>query len=190
MRARERWSSTHGRPAMDERERRLAQNEALFREVNERVNDLATDHGAASVHEYLCECANADCTFRVRLDRATTKLFVAIRSSSWCCRSTSHPRSRRWWPSTSGTGSCARPVRRASTSSTSTHAPGSTSSTIGAGTGVPGTRSNVRSGRRRRRRRDRPVDVRVPHSLRRSTPARGCSPSARGCRARWASGRV
>jgi hypothetical protein len=53
---------------MDEREKRLAQNEALFREVNERVNDLATDHGVASVHEYLCECANADCTFRVRLD--------------------------------------------------------------------------------------------------------------------------
>ena len=54
--------------AMDEREKRMAQNEALFREVNERVNDLTTDHGSASVHEYLCECANSDCTFRVRLD--------------------------------------------------------------------------------------------------------------------------
>ena len=77
MRASERRSSTHGRPAMDERETRLAQNEALFREVNERVNDLATDHGVASVHEYLCECANADCTFRVRLDPSD---YEAVRS--------------------------------------------------------------------------------------------------------------
>ena len=50
---------------MDERERRLAQNEALFREVNERVNDLA----AGAVDDYLCECANPDCTFRISLRR-------------------------------------------------------------------------------------------------------------------------
>ena len=62
---------------MDEREKRLAQNEALFREVNERVNDLVTHHGAASVHEYLCECANPDCTFRIRLDPAD---YEAVRS--------------------------------------------------------------------------------------------------------------
>ena len=51
---------------VDERERRMTQNEALFREVNERVNDHA-DEGAVAVHDYLCECANLDCTFRVRL---------------------------------------------------------------------------------------------------------------------------
>jgi hypothetical protein len=62
---------------VDERETRLAQNEALFREVNERVNDLTADHGAASVHEYLCECANADCTFRVRLEPSD---YEAVRS--------------------------------------------------------------------------------------------------------------
>ena len=64
---------------MDDRETRLAQNEALFREVNERMNDLATDHGVASVQEYLCECANADCTFRVRLDPSD---YEAVRSDA------------------------------------------------------------------------------------------------------------
>jgi hypothetical protein len=70
---------------MDEREKRLAQNEALFREVNERVNDLAADHGSATVTEYLCECANSDCTFRLRLEpsayeavRADPKQFVVL----------------------------------------------------------------------------------------------------------------
>lgn len=53
---------------MDDRETRLAQNEALFREVNERVNDLAPEHGVPSLTEYLCECANPDCTFRIRID--------------------------------------------------------------------------------------------------------------------------
>jgi len=62
---------------MDEREARLAQNEALFREVNERMNDLAADHGDATVHEYLCECANADCTFRVRM---APSAYEALRS--------------------------------------------------------------------------------------------------------------
>ncbi|MBA2383435.1 MAG: hypothetical protein H0V68_02045 [Actinobacteria bacterium] len=49
---------------MDERDKRLAQNEALFREVNERVQEHAAEGG---VHHYLCECANPDCTFRITL---------------------------------------------------------------------------------------------------------------------------
>jgi hypothetical protein len=53
---------------VDEREQRLAQNEALFREVNERVETLAHQLGPNVPYEFLCECANADCTFRVRLD--------------------------------------------------------------------------------------------------------------------------
>jgi hypothetical protein len=53
---------------VDERERRLTQNEALFREVNERVEALALGHGVdAHSYEFLCECANADCTFRIAL---------------------------------------------------------------------------------------------------------------------------
>jgi hypothetical protein len=47
----------------------MAQNEALFREVNERVNDLAARSGITqATQEYLCECANAECTFRMEVD--------------------------------------------------------------------------------------------------------------------------
>lgn len=53
---------------MDARERRLAQNEALFRDVNERIEELAKGHGGAPLaYEFLCECSNIDCTFRVEL---------------------------------------------------------------------------------------------------------------------------
>jgi hypothetical protein len=64
-------------PAMDDRERRLAQNEVLFREVNERVRDIASKLGDDGGYEYFCECANKDCTFRVSL-RLTD--YEAIRS--------------------------------------------------------------------------------------------------------------
>ena len=72
---------------MDERERRMTENETLFREVNERIDDTATHFGAneKSTHEYLCECANADCTFRVTLTheqytnvRADPRQFVVL----------------------------------------------------------------------------------------------------------------
>ena len=70
---------------MDERERRLAQNEALFREVNERVETLAHKLGPNVPYEFLCECANADCTFRISLPlsvyesiRADAQQFVVL----------------------------------------------------------------------------------------------------------------
>ena len=56
--------------------------------------------------------------------RATTRPFAAARSNSWCCRATTPLRSNPSSPSTSGTGSCARPVTQATTSSTSIRAPG------------------------------------------------------------------
>ena len=62
---------------MDEREQRLAQNEALFREVNERVDAIAHKLGPNVPYEFLCECANADCTFRVTLP---TSIYEAVRS--------------------------------------------------------------------------------------------------------------
>ncbi|SRR5687768_11082144 len=70
---------------MDEREHRLAQNEALFREVNERVEAVAHRLGPGVPFEFLCECANADCTFRITLPlgvyetiRADAKQFVVL----------------------------------------------------------------------------------------------------------------
>ena len=56
---------------MDARDQRLAQNEALFREVNERIEDAAHQLGPQIPYEFLCECANADCTFRIALPLAT-----------------------------------------------------------------------------------------------------------------------
>ncbi len=53
---------------MDAREERMAKNEALFREVNESVNKAVESFGSERhVYEYLCECSNADCTFRLPL---------------------------------------------------------------------------------------------------------------------------
>jgi hypothetical protein len=71
---------------MDSRDRRLAENEAFFREVNERIESLATDHlGRDAAYDFLCECANPDCTFRIRLPlsvyekvRADSKQFIVL----------------------------------------------------------------------------------------------------------------
>ena len=48
---------------MDERTRRIAENEARFRDINERLNrDLeALDLGDGPV-EFVCECGHSDCT--------------------------------------------------------------------------------------------------------------------------------
>ena len=53
---------------MDAREKRLADNETLFREVNGRVRAVAQGHGSDQ-HRYafFCECSNADCTLQIEL---------------------------------------------------------------------------------------------------------------------------
>lgn len=48
---------------------RLARNEAFFREVNERIRDVA-DGRHADGFEFLCECSDAACTERIELTRA------------------------------------------------------------------------------------------------------------------------
>ena len=55
----------------------MTQNEALFREVNERVNEKAEAFGSGTTFEYLCECANSDCTFQVTL---TLPQYEAVRA--------------------------------------------------------------------------------------------------------------
>lgn len=53
---------------MDAREERLAVNEALFREVNERIERVALTHGDDEhVYDFLCECSNAHCDLRLSL---------------------------------------------------------------------------------------------------------------------------
>lgn len=55
---------------MDARETRLAKNEVVFREINERVSELAANHGPDEhVYTFFCECSNADCTLQIELTR-------------------------------------------------------------------------------------------------------------------------
>jgi hypothetical protein len=50
---------------MASREERLAENEILFRHVNERIVEL-TDRWGGNL-DLLCECANDQCTSRIEL---------------------------------------------------------------------------------------------------------------------------
>ena len=55
---------------------RIARNEAIFREVNERVADV-TDSDSHTTN-FLCECGNLDCVEEITL---TNSEFVRVRSS-------------------------------------------------------------------------------------------------------------
>ena len=53
---------------MDARQTRIGENEALFRQVNERVKQLNVGFSAVLEHgEFVCECGDEKCTERVRL---------------------------------------------------------------------------------------------------------------------------
>jgi hypothetical protein len=53
---------------MDQRAKRIGLNEALFREVNERVKDINEGFGARlDEAEFVCECGTESCTERVRM---------------------------------------------------------------------------------------------------------------------------
>ena len=49
---------------VDAREERLARNEVVFRDVNERIDQLAIAPAdpAVETYEFFCECSNLDCT--------------------------------------------------------------------------------------------------------------------------------
>jgi hypothetical protein len=53
---------------MSEREERIALNEALFREMNERVEEgVVASHGDGEPFVIACECGNIECLERMRL---------------------------------------------------------------------------------------------------------------------------
>jgi hypothetical protein len=55
----------------DERALRLAQNEGIMREVNERIDDIAqTLGGGDHRYDFLCECSRLDCVQRIGLTLA------------------------------------------------------------------------------------------------------------------------
>jgi hypothetical protein len=55
---------------VDPREERLANNEVLFRDVNERIADVAEPQARRrddQVYEFFCECSNIGCDLRLPL---------------------------------------------------------------------------------------------------------------------------
>jgi hypothetical protein len=64
---------------MDETRRRRAENEAVFREVNERIEDLAATFGLDRGLDLICECGDASCTKRIEMDRGQ---YEELRSDS------------------------------------------------------------------------------------------------------------
>jgi hypothetical protein len=54
----------------DARKRRVVENEALFREVNERVSDLDAGFGRSAVIATVCECGDAGCFDRIDMPHA------------------------------------------------------------------------------------------------------------------------
>jgi hypothetical protein len=61
---------------MDERDRRIGLNEALFREVNEAVAGISERFDSATF-EIVCECGDSACTERIEL---TQKEYEAVRA--------------------------------------------------------------------------------------------------------------
>jgi hypothetical protein len=52
---------------MSSRAERVARNESLFREVNERIKDVNEELDARAEADFLCECGDAECTEPVSL---------------------------------------------------------------------------------------------------------------------------
>ena len=71
---------------MDERARRIGENEILYRTVNERIEDLNATFGTpAERMTVVCECGEATCAMQIDLDiptyeriRADAELFVIV----------------------------------------------------------------------------------------------------------------
>jgi hypothetical protein len=55
---------------VESREKRVAHNEALFREVNERIRDIHSELAATERTDFLCECGRGDCTRPISLSAA------------------------------------------------------------------------------------------------------------------------
>ena len=70
---------------MDSRQQRVARNEALFREVNERIREINAEMAGDEMSDFLCECGDDECTQAIVLApheyeavRANPKRFVIV----------------------------------------------------------------------------------------------------------------
>ena len=52
---------------VDSRAERIGKNEALFREVNERVREITGGFGELPDAEFVCECGDVECAERIRV---------------------------------------------------------------------------------------------------------------------------
>jgi hypothetical protein len=72
---------------VDERGRRIGENEIVFREVNERLRELGESFSLVSeVAEFVCECGDTGCTERIQMPlgeyehvRSDGKWFVVVK---------------------------------------------------------------------------------------------------------------
>jgi hypothetical protein len=55
---------------MTDREERVSRNEVLFREVNERIEEIQTGEGVAGRFDFVCECGDKNCVEVVNLTLA------------------------------------------------------------------------------------------------------------------------
>jgi hypothetical protein len=58
---------------MSDRTERIGMNEALFREVNERIEQLQEDTAGLDTFDIVCECSALDCTERFAITSADYK---------------------------------------------------------------------------------------------------------------------
>jgi hypothetical protein len=61
------------------REERVARNEALFREVNERIKQVNVGLAIIEASDFLCECGDESCTQPISLSMAE---YEAVRAES------------------------------------------------------------------------------------------------------------
>jgi hypothetical protein len=54
---------------IDDRERRVMRNEVLFREVNERIEDISKEASPPELIDFVCECGEEVCIDTVQLSR-------------------------------------------------------------------------------------------------------------------------
>jgi hypothetical protein len=54
---------------VEQRDERLANNEVIFRTVNESIDQQAARFGGLDTYEFICECATSECFDRIALTR-------------------------------------------------------------------------------------------------------------------------
>jgi hypothetical protein len=66
-------------PESDLRRERAAQNESLFRAVNERIEEIASSFKSGGErNDFICECARSDCISPIQM---TVHEYEAVRSA-------------------------------------------------------------------------------------------------------------